>query len=98
MVQVLALNKTGVLARYEQVWEYLTCLSFDDGSERQTATLLLFVDGSELKACLNDRAERQTLWASGEGLEACLASLERQLQGDTTSWKRYKPTAPRKKS
>jgi len=67
--------------------EMLTSERFPDGSKRTVATLLLFVEAGILKACLNDRDQGCTAWASGASVRDCLAALESGLQGDSLQWR-----------
>jgi len=76
--------------------EQLTCVRWDDGSARETATLLLLAEGGAWKVCLNDRAQRRSLWLSGPTVGACLASLEGALGSGCAAWRLYQPQAGRK--
>lgn len=62
------------------LWEYLTVEQWEDGTERQTATLSCFADGGSWKICLNDRESSQVLFGTGSSLEVCLGTLEQLLQ------------------
>lgn len=75
------------MAPFPGIWEMLTAGAFADGEARKGATLLLFVDEGVVKACLNDREQGMTAWASGAGLSDCLTALEEGLQGDTLVWR-----------
>lgn len=67
--------------------EYLTATSFEDGSERETATLLIFAASGVWKGCLNDRAESRALWVSGVDVAGVLEALERALDTTTPDWR-----------
>lgn len=67
--------------------EMLVADRFPDGSTRLTSTLLLFVEAGVLKACLHDRDQGMTAWASGASLGDVLEALEGGLQADTLNWK-----------
>lgn len=60
---------------------------YDDGSARQTSTLLIFVEAGMVKGCLNDREIGQTLWATGDSLEGLLTGLEARLAKGTGEWR-----------
>jgi hypothetical protein len=78
------------------VREMLTESRFPDGGSRQTATLLLFVEGGIVKACLNDRDQGCAAWASGSSVGDCLDALEAGLQGDSLQWRVSGPKKDRK--
>jgi hypothetical protein len=53
--------------------------------------MTLFLDGSGLKACLNDRDTGRTGWATAESFTALLGLLERQLREAKVEWRAAKP-------
>lgn len=67
--------------------EMLVASRYPDGAPRLTSTLLLFIEDSVVKVCLNDRDQSQTAWASGACVADCLEALEAGLQGDTLQWR-----------
>lgn len=67
--------------------EYLTFTTYPDGGERQTSTLLFFLEEGLWKLCLCDRASDRTLWASGDAIEDCLLTVEGQLQEGRAAWR-----------
>lgn len=73
------------------LFEYLTARTFEDGSERETSTLLIFASEGVWKACLNDRAEQRALWASGASYADAIAALESLLDSGAETWRAYKP-------
>lgn len=68
--------------------EYLVEDRWEDGSARERATLLLFVEDGWWKACLNDRASQRALWASASTLQGVLGTLEECLQQGTGEWRK----------
>jgi len=60
---------------------------WDDGAERETSTVLIFVDGGLYKGWLNDRACARSLWAAGATLQGLLDAIEAALGDDKTSWR-----------
>lgn len=77
---------------YPALAEYLMATSYDDGTARQTATLLLFVDGDGVKACLNDRETGYSLWSTTNTLTDALTALDDLLQGDNPPWRKNRET------
>ena len=72
---------------YPLLSEYLVDPAWEDGKERETATLLLLVDAGQLKGCLNDRALGRSCWVTGGSVEAVLASLELGLLEGDLPWR-----------
>lgn len=70
--------------------EYLTATAFEDGSERPTATLLLFTEDGVWKCCLNDRANARSAWVSGQTPEECVSALEEAVSTGEVQWRRSK--------
>jgi hypothetical protein len=70
------------------VLEYLSSTRWDDGSERQTSTVLVFCEEGRWKACLNDRAMDRTAFVSGNTPEGLLTNLEAALADGTVDWRR----------
>lgn len=77
----------GVLSEAPELLEHLTATKWDDGSPRQTSTLLLFVEGGRLKGCLSDRACARTLWSSGPSMESLVQSFEVMLADGSAEWR-----------
>jgi len=78
-----------LLRRAPMVLAMLTDDKWDDGSTRETSTLLLFVDADRLKACFKDRALERSVFVTGESLEAILDTLETGLETDALEWRGY---------
>lgn len=68
-------------------WEWLTSEQYDDGSTRETSTLLIFVEDGSVKLCFNDRGGDRKLWASGRDALAALTALEGMLAAGTGEWR-----------
>jgi len=73
--------------KYEALHEYLTMTAWEDGSERVTSTISLFVDQGQWKARLNDRDGGQVAFVSAEGFIALLEALETALRDGTLDWR-----------
>lgn len=73
------------------LWEYLTLRSYDDGSPRQAATLLVFVEDGTWKACLSDREAQRSAWAAAGTFQGVLAALEASLATGTVQWRMARP-------
>lgn len=66
---------------------YVGDTTYEDGSERETSTVLVFWDDGLIKAVLNDRAEGRSLWVSGSSILDVLVALEDALQSPMTEWR-----------
>jgi hypothetical protein len=68
--------------------EHLSVAQWEDGSERETSTLLVFTEDGTWKACLNDRSHDRTAWAAGRSLVGLLLGLEAAVAAGTVEWRR----------
>jgi len=75
------------LAPFPTLWEFLTLSTWPDGSRRDLGTILLFVDGSSLKACLKDKNGPRTCFLTGPDPDTLLLALEEGLAKDTLDWR-----------
>ncbi len=82
---------------YPVLWEYLSSTAWEDGSARQTASLLCFVEDGLVKLCLNDRSVARTGWVSGRSWEEAVLALEMALGDDRMDWRASKGPLGRKK-
>lgn len=80
----------GLLVVLPATWEYLTADRFADGKTRELSSVSIFVEGSQVKACLNDKACKRSLYVTGESLETALHALERLLAAGTDAWRYWK--------
>lgn len=73
--------------RLPALTEYLTAGTWEDGTTRETSTLLVFWQDGIYKVCLNDRASEKTLWASGGSILDALDALEAMLATGQGEWR-----------
>lgn len=76
--------------------EYLCSATWDDGTERETSTLLIFFADGVWKGCLSDRALERAGWGAGRTFSELLMTLERLLAEDRIEWRQKKPQGPRR--
>lgn len=81
---------------YPAVWEFVSIAKHGDGSTRQTATLLFFLEAGAWKVCLGDRDSGLSLWAAGETFLEALEALEAMLQSPSPQWRAGSKRTPRK--
>lgn len=86
----------GFVSHWPALFEYLTLLSWDDGSAREPATLLVFVDEGRWKACLNDKANARVGWRSADSFAGLLDVVEAGLAGGSMDWRRAKAPPPKR--
>lgn len=76
------------LGDYPLILEHLTAPTFDDGTRRETSTLMVFVQHGLWMLMLRDRAEGYCAWMPGETLEEAFQRLEAALDaGDPSLWR-----------
>lgn len=77
--------------RYEKkcptLWAHLTSLQWDDGTPRETSSLMIFAGDGMLKAMLKDREAGLCLWVASDGLEKLLLVLEAALNDPQQEWR-----------
>lgn len=77
--------------------EHLTCCRWEDGEVRETSTVTIVVDDGVLKACLNDRSERRSLWVTSTTVEGLIGALENVLGEGNVGWRAWGPDNRKKK-
>lgn len=75
---------------YPRLTEFLTATRWEDGSERQTSTLMVLWEDGRWKGCLHDRAEERSGWISSRTWGDLLAALETALVEEDLDWRRRK--------
>lgn len=85
-----AAKDAGLAKDHPAIVEYMTLRKHDDGTARIPSSLLFFCEDGQWKACLCDRDEEKTLWASAETLQELLEALEAILQGPSPQWRTKK--------
>jgi len=86
-----------IFHRLPLIREFLSSTAYDDGSPRETATLLCVFEFGVVKVCLNDRAEARSLWVSGGGMDEALDVLEATLAAGKGDWRARTGPTPKKR-
>lgn len=83
------------LSDYPAVREFLSMDRWEeDGSKRETGTLLLFVDAAGLKVMLNDKDGRRVSFGVVDAGDGLFCTIEAMLLNPSTKWLPSKePTA-----
>lgn len=84
----LVAGDVGVL--YPTLWSYLTQTRWDDGTERKTSSVTVFMDSGQLKCVLKDKETGLSLWAAGVGFDSLFSVLESLLNDPTAVWRQDK--------
>lgn len=72
---------------YPTLWMYLTDTKWDDGSPREPASLLVFMQDGVLKGMLKDKNALACLWVASSTLGGLLAALEASLNDPSAEWR-----------
>jgi len=73
--------------RCPALFAYLTDDMWEDGTDRETSTILIFVDGGVYKAWVNDRALARSLWVAGATIQGLLDTANEALASNETVWR-----------
>ena len=74
-------------AEYPRIHEYLTTTAWEDGSARETSTILLFAEGHQFKVCINDRSTGMAAFLTGDTIKEVLRSLDTDLEQERVNWR-----------
>lgn len=88
--------KGDIYCHRQHVWELMTDSFWDDGSPRDRASILLFMEGSVAKLWVNDKAMGREAWVTAESHDAALDTLEEQLATESVQWRMSDPKKRRK--
>lgn len=81
---------------YPAMIEALTMRTWEDGTPRETSTLLVFIDGGKWKCCVNDRDVPRSAFVTADTLATLLVAVEKGLREDSLDW-RMKPQESKRK-
>jgi hypothetical protein len=76
---------------------FLRDQTYDDGSARETGTILLFVEDGRYKVWLHDRDAGESCFVSNTTLSNLLHAVEAGLKGDDLEWRAGRNGVERKK-
>lgn len=72
---------------YPLLWDHLSQRKWDDGSPRQTSSVMLFEQDGVLKAMLRDKDAGLCLWVASKSLYGVLGALEAALSDPEAEWR-----------
>lgn len=87
----------GFRKKYPTLLAYLSDETWDDGTDRETSTITIRVDGGLLQVSVNDRALRQSVYCTSQGLHEALGLLEEALVKGTVTWRPWSGGKGKKK-
>jgi hypothetical protein len=73
---------------YPALHEFLLMDKWDDGNERVTGTIILFLDGNRIKLMLNDKDCGRVGVVSGRSVYECLEAADAALEDDAVDWRK----------
>jgi len=85
-----------LLAKYTSICEYLTTMSWEDGTPRAPSKLSLSVEDGCILIALNDVDLKQSAYTSSTSLQEGLKLLEGALKGSQITWRPWKSGKGRK--
>lgn len=77
--------------KWPNLWDYLTQTKWDDGTPRETSSLLVFAGDGRLKGMLKDRDASLTLWVAADTFERLLDLLEKACVDPDAEWRQDRP-------
>jgi hypothetical protein len=75
---------------YPALVEFLTRDRYQDNSIRERGTVLLFVEGGRLKACLNDKDAALVGFTTIDTLDDVSMALDKALREDKVDWRKQR--------
>jgi len=88
---VRVLSDKEAVKRWPCLWEYLTSDVYEESTQtRKLSTVSLFLGSQGLTACLNDRDNARSCFASATSLLGALDALEGMARSEDTVWREDK--------
>lgn len=75
------------VTRWPFIWSHLTQTEWEDGTKRDTSSLLMFCQDGVIKGMLRDRDCGLCLWCAGSGILSLLDALEGLLGDPRADWR-----------
>jgi len=77
-------------SKWPTLFDYMFQTTWEDGTLRQTATLMFFAEGVVLKGVLNDRAFARSVFVTSATFSGILDTLEEGLLRNNLDWRQRK--------
>lgn len=79
--------------KFPHLVEFLTETKYEDGSERKTGTLFIFVQDGVWKGMVKDPDAGEVLWTTADGLFGLLKVMDGKVSDDKADWRRDRNAA-----
>lgn len=77
--------------KHPALWEYLTVDKTPGGTVRERSSIILFIEGTEVKLCLNDNSKGRNLWTTAKTIQEAFRACDLALQAGGAAWRAKKP-------
>jgi hypothetical protein len=78
---------------HANLWDFMTQSAWEDGTDRETGSMLIFCDAGALKAMLKDRDSGMCLWITAPALGSLLDVADAKLVDPAAEWKKDRGAA-----
>lgn len=76
--------------RWPNICEYMTTLSYDDGSVREPSSISVKIQEGLVLAVMNDPSVTRSIYRSGPTLEEAINAIEEALHSNRADWRVWK--------
>lgn len=73
--------------KHPALWEYMTLDKTPGGTVRERSSIILFVEGTEVKLCLNDNTKGRSLWTTARTIQEAFRACDMALQAGGAAWR-----------
>ena len=72
---------------YPTVWDYVVQSKWDDGTPRETGSIMIFVQDGCFKGMLRDKDAGCVLWVAAPSIFGVLEAMEAAVSSPTADWR-----------
>lgn len=73
--------------KFPALWSFLVQTQWEDGTSRETGTVLIFVEDGVLKACASNRDSGHVAFVASQTVADLWGKLEKGIDGDSLDWR-----------
>lgn len=81
--------------RFPTIMEYLTEVTWEDGTARESSTVTTFIEDGLFKCALNDRDGHRSLYVTGDTFKKAMEALEKAVSGTAADWRAWQAKGKR---
>lgn len=96
--QMARVEATLFSTEFSTLTEWLVENVWEDGTTRETSTLLVFMEEGRWKGCLHDRDGHRSVFLTAGSPEDLFKALDEGLREDSLDWRAKAPRAPSTKN